>query len=86
MHMHSHTRPLTCLIAVLLVAGAAGGITAAAGLDWHPNAKEHALIADMQAGNITYAYTGYWNANIITYLSGEQVIVRPVAFADNSTL
>ena len=81
----TRSRVYMALVAVLIVAGAAGCIITAASLDFQPNADEHALIAEMKAHNITYAYASYDNANVITYLSGEQVIVRPIEPIDNSS-
>ncbi|BAI62954.1 hypothetical protein MCP_2882 [Methanocella paludicola SANAE] len=48
-----------------------------------PNAAEYGLISYLKENNQTFGYGGYWSANIVTYLSGEDVIVRKAVFYRN---
>lgn len=42
------------------------------------NENEYALINYLDKNNLTYGIGDYWDSNLITYLSNEQVIIRPV--------
>jgi len=43
-----------------------------------PNIHNYDLINYFKENNLTYGLGGYWDANIISYLSSESVIIRPV--------
>lgn len=49
-----------------------------------PNVQEYGLISFLKENNLTYGYGSYWISNTITYLSGEDVTVRPVLFYTDS--
>ncbi len=49
----------------------------------HPNAEEYGLISYLKENNQTFGYSTYWDSNIITYLSGEDVTVRATFFYRN---
>lgn len=51
----------------------------------HLKASEHTL-SDYMKSNITFAYSDYWDANTLKYLSNEQVIVLPVIFNDTTVI
>jgi hypothetical protein len=44
-----------------------------------PNVREYGLIGYLEENNLTYGYSDYWTANLVTYLSGEGVTLRPVS-------
>ena len=46
------------------------------------NREQYELIDYLKESNLTLGYGGYWDSNIITYLSKEKIIVRPVTFID----
>lgn len=45
-----------------------------------PNAQEYGLIAFLESNGLSYGYGTYWDSNVITYLSGENVSVRTAHF------
>jgi len=49
-----------------------------------PNVQEYGLISYLKENNLTFGYSSYWNSNIITYLSGEDVTIRAVFFYRDS--
>jgi hypothetical protein len=75
-------RVYAALIVLLLVAGAALNITAAASLDYKPNDQEQELISYLGSVGLSFGYGDYWDANVITYLSSENVTILPVSFTD----
>jgi hypothetical protein len=49
-------------------------------LNPNPNEREYNLISYLSTNNLTYGYGTYWDSNVITYLSGEKVIIRSTYF------
>jgi hypothetical protein len=47
-----------------------------------PNQEQYKLINYLKELNLTYGYGDYWDSNIITYLSKDEVVIRPVIFVD----
>ena len=45
-----------------------------------PNTEEKNLTLFLSQKNLNLAYADYWDAEIVTYLSGEKVVVRPLIF------
>jgi len=43
-----------------------------------PNEEQYQLIDFLKKSNLTFGFGDYWDSNIITYLSHEDVIVRPI--------
>jgi len=60
----------------LLIVSAAAGTLYISTMNTSPNEREYALITYLKHQNLTFGYGTYWNSNVITYLSGEEVIVR----------
>jgi hypothetical protein len=52
-------------------------------LNYHPNNDEYELISYLKLNNLSYGYGNYWDANINTYLSKEDVVIRPVYFSED---
>ena len=52
-------------------------------LDSQPNKEEYGLIDLLQANDLHYGYGNYWTANVITYLSNENVTIRQLNFNDS---
>jgi hypothetical protein len=70
----------TCAVLVLLLLfiSTVTGSMYVSTMDKNPNAREYDLITFLKDQDLPYGYAAYWDANIITYLSGEDVTVRPV--------
>lgn len=68
------------LITVLVVACLLANLLYVLSLDHRPNAEEYDLIEVLESNNLTYGYANYWDANVITYLSGETVTVRSIRY------
>jgi len=47
-----------------------------------PNREQYELIDFLKESNLTLGYGNYWDSNIITYLSKEEIVIRPVIFTD----
>jgi len=43
-----------------------------------PNEEQYNLIDFLKGANLTFGYGDYWDANIVTYLSHEDVTIRPI--------
>ncbi len=65
-------------ILLILLFGAASSVMYISTLKGSPNSAENDLIAYLEGQNLSYGWGDYWDGNIITYLSGERVIVRPM--------
>lgn len=65
------------VLLLLLVSAVTAGIYVSA-MDSRPNAREYDLIRELNVQNLTHGYSIYWDANIITYLSGEDATIRSV--------
>lgn len=50
----------------------------------HPNQEEYGLIAFVESKGYDFGYSDYGNANVITYLSKEGLIVRAVSIQGNT--
>lgn len=47
-----------------------------------PNKEQYELIEYLKDSNLTLGYGDYWDANLITYLSSEEIVIMPVIFND----
>ncbi|WP_269849786.1 hypothetical protein [Methanosarcina horonobensis] len=47
-----------------------------------PNREQYELIGYLKESNLIFGYGDYWDANLITYLSNEEIVIRPVIFND----
>ena len=73
------------LVVAFLLLSAVYSISSASAQWGHtPNAQEYGLISFLKENNLTYGYGSTWISNTITYLSGEDVTVRPVLFYTDS--
>ena len=54
---------------------------------WHeqPNREQYELINYLKESNLTLGFGNYWDSNIITYLSKEDILMRPIVFIDIKT-
>jgi hypothetical protein len=68
-------------LALLLISAVFGALQM--GNLQEPNAAEYGLISYLKENDQTFGYGGYWSANIVTYLSGEDVAVRKAVFYRN---
>lgn len=77
-----------CMVSVLLllIVSATAGSISLSTLDTSPNARELGLIADLKDQKLSFGYGTYWNSNVVTYLSGEDVTVRSTYIAPDDLL
>lgn len=47
-----------------------------------PNQEQYELINYLEESNLTLGYGDYWDSNLITYLSKEKIVIRPVTFTN----
>ena len=73
-------------IIALLALLAISNISYVNALDGQPNKEQYGLIDFLQANSLHYGYGNYWTSNVITYLSSENVTIRPINFNDNVKL
>ncbi|MDD4650789.1 MAG: hypothetical protein PHQ34_01030 [Methanothrix sp.] len=66
------------LIFFILFMGAISNYMFISNLDYQPNIGELDLIGFLNDNNLKYGYADYWDSNIITYFSKEDIIVLPV--------
>jgi hypothetical protein len=71
------------LVLGLLVLSTAGNLLYLSSTHFDPNAEDYGLIGYLEGQGLTYGFGTYWNANLFTYLSGEDVTVRSVRFNEN---
>lgn len=50
-----------------------------------PNEEQYQLIDFLKKSNLSFGYGDYWDSNIITYLSHEEVIIRAVSLENGLT-
>ncbi len=72
------------LAMVLVIVGAYSCASAVLHINDQPNTEEHGLIDYLIQNNLSYGYAGYWDSNLLTYLSNEQVTVRAVKYYNNN--
>jgi hypothetical protein len=73
------------LIFVLLISGAYSNFDFVAMKEIQTNMNEFDLINYLSENNLTYGYGDYADSNLITYLSHEKIVVRPI-FLINATI
>lgn len=70
-------------ILLLLITSAVFTCTYVTTASLAPNEKENDLIGFLKGNNLTFGAGTYWNSNIVTYLSGEDVTIRSATFTGN---
>lgn len=79
-----HDTPFLAILFSILLLNTAASAFYISSQDTSPNREEVGLISFLQSRQLHYGIGDYWDANIITYLSREDVTVRPVmAKGDN---
>jgi hypothetical protein len=73
---------LLILFSLLLLNGYAN-VTYAEQSNAYPNQEEHELIRFLESEGLINGVGDFWDANTITYLSGQRVMVLPVALNNN---
>ncbi len=71
------------LAMIIIIVGAYSCASAVLHINDQPNKEEYGLIDYLIQNNLSYGYGGYWDSNLLTYLSDEQVTVRAVMYQDN---
>lgn len=66
------------LIFLVLFSSAYSNIAPLKTLDFQPNKPQLELIEYLKNNGLQFGLGDYWNSNIITYLSKEEVIIRPI--------
>ena len=74
------------LIFLILFSSAISNYVFIKNLDYQPNKPELELIEYLKGNGLNYGVGDYWDSNIITYLSKEQVIIRPITIYDGAIL
>lgn len=72
--------PAFLILALLFVSALSCSLTLAT-MDQHPNEREYHLIDYLKGHNLTAGYGTYWSSNVVTYLSGESVVIRSTFYA-----
>ncbi|HWQ63840.1 MAG TPA: hypothetical protein VN429_05445, partial [Methanospirillum sp.] len=75
-HMHGIQLFLLILITINLIMLTGLVLT----IPTTPNEDQYSLIQTMEENDITHAFSNFWDANLITYLSNERVKVRAVEY------
>ena len=75
-----HYRFYSVLLLSLIIINAGSNMEAFNSGYLEPNQEQYELIGYLKESNLTFGYADYWDSNIITYLSKEDVIIRPVKF------
>ncbi len=83
---YRHRLPFLMLVSIALIFGLIANISYLPILDYQPNKEQYGLIDYLEKNNLTTGYGDYWNANIITYLSDENVTIRAIRPNDNQIL
>jgi hypothetical protein len=76
----------TLLIFLILFSSAISNYTFIKNLDYQPNQPQLGLIENLKDNGLQYGVGDYWDSNIITYLSNEQVIIRQVFIYNGAIL
>lgn len=71
-------KAMTLSILLILVIFSVVNINTVKTLDYHPSQGQYDIIDYLRQNNLTFGYSDYWDSNIITYLSGGDIIIRPV--------
>jgi len=79
-----HYRLYSALLILLITFNAGSNMEALIKGYQQPNQEQYDLIEYLKESDLTYGYGDYWDSNIITYLSKEEVVIRPVTFTPNS--
>jgi len=75
-----HDTIFIILVIGLLLVASVTGFVFISHMDRNPNEREYSLISYLEAQDLAFGYGTYWDANVITYLSGERVIIRSTYF------
>jgi hypothetical protein len=66
------------VVIILLITTIPANLLKVASLDYQPNKAEYELINYLDTNNISQAYSDYWHANILTYLTNEALEIRSI--------
>jgi hypothetical protein len=77
---------LLVLALVLIVSTVLSNLSALTSLNSHPNQEQYDIIDYLKSHNDTVGFSDYGNANVITYLSNEQVTIRAARLTENGGL
>ena len=72
------------IIFIILLCGIMPNFSYVNDLNFQPNQNELELIDYLEMNNLSYGYGDYWDANILTYLSNEDVIIRPISIVNGA--
>ena len=74
------------LVFLILLSGVNSNYAFIKDLDYQPNQLQLGLIENLKDNGLQYGVGDYWDSNIMTYLSREKVIIRPVFARDGTIL
>ncbi len=70
-------------VIILLLSTVPVSVAKISGMDYQPEKEEYAFIDYLKDNNFTYGFSDYSIAHDLTYLSGEQVVIRPIQIKTN---
>jgi len=73
----------TACILLLILVNMGIGIGTVSSMDLPANSDSYQFIDFLNENNLTYGYGDYWDANLITYLSGGTITIRPIIYKDS---
>lgn len=74
------------LILVMLAVAVIGSYLALGTISHEPNKAEYDLIEKLESQGIDHCYGTYWTANVVSYLSDGEVLVRSVSFTPDGRI
>ena len=74
------------LVFLILLSSGLSNYATVKDLDYQPNRAQFELIEYLKENGLVYGVGDYWDSNIITYLSKEQVIIRPILLNNGQIL
>jgi len=77
---HERENFFVIIVVLLLIFSAISTCVYISTMNLNPNEREYDLITYLAGQNLTYGYGTYWDSNVITYLSRENVTIRSTYF------
>ncbi len=76
---------LLLLLSLIIINAANANVGILKGGHEEANSEQYELINYLKESNLTLGYGDFWDSNIITYLSKENIRIRPIVFIDVKT-
>lgn len=75
-----------CLLLSLIIINASSNSELLQKGNEQPNREQNELKNYLKESNLTLGYGDYWDSNVITYLSREEILIRPVIFTETKII